>query len=130
MGLTGERDAEQCTLCGGCMVSDSTRKTGTLVDPAMVASGNQWKTHAYEDGMNSRGWCVDQWRVKDLLSTVETDLREEENSAFARRQYGQVGEALEQLAGVCSGLSLAQLTKILDKASKLLNNMTRTTARI
>ena len=74
--------------------------------------------------MNSWGGRVDQWRVKDLLTTVETNLKEEANSVFARCQYGQVGESLEQLAGVCSGLSLAQRTKILDKASKLLNNMT------
>jgi hypothetical protein len=124
MGWTGERDAEQCTLCGGRMVSDSTWQTGTWVAPAMVASGNQWKTRAYEDGVNSWGGRVDQWRVKDLLTTVETNLKEEANSVFARCQYGQVGESLEQLAGVCSGLSLAQRTKILDKASKLLNNMT------
>jgi hypothetical protein len=124
MGWTGERDAEQCTLCGGRMVSDSTWQTGTWVEPTMVASGNQWKTRAYEDGVNSWGGRVDQWRVKDLLTTVETNLKEEANSVFARCQYGQVGESLEQLAGVCSGLSLAQRTKILDKASKLLNNMT------
>ena len=123
-GWTGERDAEQCTLCGGRMVSDSTWQSGTWLEPAMVDSGNTWQTRAYEAGVNSWGGRVDQWRVKDLLATVEISLKEEANSVFARCQYGQVGESLEQLAGVCSGLSLVERTKILDKSSKLLNNMT------
>merc|ERR1711939_429512 len=123
-GWTGERDAEQCILCGGRMVSDSTWQSGTWLEPAMVNSNNMWKIRAYEDGVNSWGGRVDQWRVKDLLATVETSLKEEANSVFARCQYGQVGESLEQLAAVCSGLSLVERTKILDKSSKLLNNMT------
>ena len=90
----------------------------------MVNNGNQWKTRAYEAGVNSWSDRVDQWRVKDLLYTVETSLKEEASSVFARCQYGQVGGSLEQLAGVCSGSSLVQRTKILDKTSKLLNNMT------
>ena len=124
VGWTGERDGEQCVLCGGRMVQDSTWQSGTWVEPAMVNSGNQWKTRAYEAGVNSWSGRVDQWRVKDLLYTVETSLKEEASSVFARCQYGQVGGSLEQLAGVCSGSSLVQRTKILDKTSKLLNNMT------
>ena len=90
------------------MVQDSTWQPGTWVEPAMVNSGNQWKTRAYEAGVNSWSDRVDQWRVKDLLYTVETSLKEEASSVFARCQYGQVGGSLEQLAGVCSGSSLVQ----------------------
>ena len=124
MGWTGERDAEQCTLCSGRMVSENTWVPGTWVAPAMVPSGNTWQARAYEAGVNSWGARIDYWRVQDLLASVELSLKEEAYSVFTRCQYGQVGESLEQLAGVCSGLDLAARTKVLDKASKLLNNMT------
>ena len=124
IGWTEERDEVQCLLCGGRMVSDSTWDAGTWVEPAMVASGNTWQTRGYEPNVNSWSGRIDRWRVQDLLSTVEMSLREEAYSVFARCQYGQVGESLEQLAGVCSGMDLATRAEVLDKASKLLNNMT------
>ena len=123
-GWTGERDADQCTLCGGRMVSEASWEPGVWTLPAMVDSGNQWKTRGYLPGVNTWGSRVDTWRVKDFVTTVETSLREAASSVFARCQYGQVGESLKQLASVCSGLSFAERTKILDAASKLLNNLT------
>ena len=123
-GWTGERDATQCLLCGGRMVSESSWMAGTWVDPAMVASGNLWQARAYAAGVNAWSGRIDRWRVQDLLQSVEQSLNEEAYSVFARCQYGQVGESLEQLASVCSGLDLTNRTKVLDKASTLLNNMT------
>ena len=106
------------------MVSENSWVPGTWVVPAMVPSNNTWKARAYEAGGNSWSGRIDYWRVQDLLASVELSLKEEAYSVFTRCQYGQVGESLEQLAGVCSGLDLAARTKLLDKASKLLNNMT------
>ena len=106
------------------MVSENSWVPGTWVVPAMVPSGNTWQARAYEGGVNSWSGRIDYWRVQDLLASVELSLKEEAYSVFTRCQYGQVGERLEQLAGVCSGLDLAARTQLLDKASKLLNNMT------
>ena len=106
-GGVWERDETECRACGGTMRSWGQWSSGTWVTPEMVSGGRAWKTRAMEQA-NVWSARIDEWRVRDLVRTIETQLNNEAQAAFALCMYGEIGDSVEKLASVCGGASSTQ----------------------
>ena len=106
-GNVWERDETECRACGGTMRSWGQWSSGTWITPEMVSGGRAWKTRAMEQA-NVWSARIDEWRVRDLVRTIETQLNNEAQAAFALCMYGEIGDSVEKLASVCGGASSTQ----------------------
>ena len=113
-GNVWERDEEQCEMCGGNMMSWGQWQNGTWVEPEMVTGGREYKARAMEP-LNTWSTRIDEWRVRDLVRDIETQLLADAQVAFAYCMYGTLGSSIESLASQCGGATLpeklAEMTK-------------------
>ena len=111
-GNVWERDSTECRACGGTMRSWGQWSSGTWVTPEMVSGGREWKTRRMEQA-NTWSSRIDEWRIRDLVRTIEIQLNNEAQAAFARCMYGEIGDSVEKLASVCGGATPTQRDTVL-----------------
>lgn len=111
-GNVWERDATECRACGGTMRSWGQWSSGTWITPEMISGGRTWRTRGMEQA-NTWSARIDEWRVRDLVRTIEMQLNNEAQAAFALCMYGEIGDSIQKLSSVCGGASSTERDAVL-----------------
>ena len=106
-GNVWERDQTECEMCGGTMYSWGQWNSGNWIIPSMLSGGREYKSRAMEQ-VNSWASQIDEWKVKDLVRDIETQLMNDAQVSFARCMYGELGQNIEGLASECGGADSQQ----------------------
>ena len=116
LGWTGERQEDECLECGGRMRTDGKWVTGEWLEPSMVSADRTYTTRAM-GSTNTWSSFVDEWKVRDLMRSVEEAMYDDANALFARCMYGELASSMEKLSAECGGLDAAERRLVLEKAS-------------
>ena len=121
-GNVWERNETECEKCGGEMHSWGQWNSGTWVVPAMVTGDREFKARAMEK-VNKWSSQIDEWKVKDLVRGIQTQLNNDAQVSFARCMYGELGQYIEGLASECGGANADQK---FESKNKTISSMKKT----
>ena len=121
-GNVWERNEAECEKCGGEMYSWGEWNSGTWVVPSMIEGGREYKARAMEQ-VNKWSSQIDEWKVKDLIRDIQTQLNNDAQVSFALCMYGELGQYIEGLASECGG---ANATQKFESKNKMISSMKKT----